>query len=61
MDICYSMEKVIDSCDMVANNLKPFQKRGEETGEAENRMTVEKRQEYIHNLFQDKYTELLKS
>ncbi|MCR4739564.1 MAG: hypothetical protein K5886_04800 [Lachnospiraceae bacterium] len=62
MDICYTHEKVIDSCDMVAYNLKPFQKRNDhpEISEEEKKMLETKRQENIRKLLKDKYTELIK-
>ena len=58
MDLCYSLEKVIDSCDMVAHNLKPFLTGDDEIPDAEKEIREKKRAEYIRSLFADKYSEL---
>ena len=58
MDICYSLEKVIDSCDMVAHNIRPFQTEDDEISEEEKKIREKKKEEYIRNLFKDKYMEL---
>ncbi len=58
MDICYDLEKIIDSCDMVSQNLLPFRKAHQDHTEAE--MSIEKRKEYIRHLYMDKYMEVMK-
>ena len=58
MDICYDLEKIIDACDMVSQNLLPFRKAGLKDTDQE--MTIEKRKEYIKNLYMDKYVEVMK-
>ncbi len=58
MDICYGFERIIDSCDMIAHNLKPFQKQ-DLPDDPEEEKKREKRREYISSLFGDKYMDLL--
>ena len=58
MDICYDLEKIIDSCDMVSQNLLPFRKAHQDHMKAE--MSIEKRKEYIRHLYMDKYMEVMK-
>ncbi len=59
MDICYSLEKIIDSCDTVAHNLTPFHESTAATSEQKREIPEEKRMEHIRNLFKDKYADLL--
>lgn len=60
MDICYNLEKIIDSCDMVADNLLRYINRGQGRAAGNSDISDEKRAEYIRNLYKDKYLELLR-
>ena len=59
MDICYILEKIIDACDMVAHNLKPYMNRTDTIDADTNAVSDEKRLEYIKNLYMDKYMEMM--
>ncbi len=59
MDICFLMEKIIDSCDMVAGSILDYSELKMIKTEDKRVISPEKRLEYIMHLYKDKYLELL--
>ena len=59
MDICYSLEKIVDSCDEVSVIMTGLHRKGNKGNPSEEIPSLEARKEYIDRLYKDKYDMLL--